>query len=423
MRYRMLKYYPYLLFAALTATATATAAGSAAGAGSSAAAAADVGGLAGMLRNGAAAFELRYRFEHVDQNGVAEDARASTLRSRVSLASAPLAGFAFELEFDDVTALGNDRYNSTRNGRRGYPVVADPEGTEVNRAHLDYRNGGLHSTFGRQRILHGSQRFVGNVGWRQNEQTYDGLRVQWQAGAATLDASYVYRVQRVFGPEDGAQPADWDGDFILLRSTWKPHPEHTLAAFAYRLDIDPSRSFGSALTVANANETLGLEYSGQWQALSLAATWASQSDVGDNPDSYRARYYNLEAGWALSGMSLRAGYEVLGADNGMGFRTPLATLHKFQGWADMFLATPVDGLRDRWLGLSGDRGRLNWGAVYHDFRSDQRGRSLGRELDMVLGWKVTPQLSLQLKMALFDATSGSGYRDTDKAWLVAELRL
>ncbi|MEQ9393815.1 alginate export family protein [Haliea sp.] len=383
----------------------------------------DADSLSGMVRNGSTALNFRYRLEHVDQDGVPESALASTLRSRISLASAPLAGFALELELDDVTAVGSDRFNSTRNGRGRYPVVADPEGTEVNRAQLDYRRGALHATAGRQRILHGSQRFVGNVGWRQNEQTYDGLRLQWRDDFATLDASYVYRVQRIFGPDDGAQPADWDGDFALLRGSWKLHPDHTLSALAYRLDIDPSGSFSSALTVANASETVGLEYSGQWRALNLAATWASQGDIGTNPENYRARYHNLEAGWAFSGAQLRAGQEVLGADNGMSFRTPLATLHKFQGWADMFLVTPGDGLRDRWLGLSGDRGRLNWAAVYHDFRSDRRSGDLGQELDLLLGWKVSPRLSLQFKLALFDAAGGSGYRDTDKAWLLAELRL
>lgn len=412
----MAKFKSYLLVAGLIAIAATGSMAQAEGD-------SDAGNLTGMVRNGSVALNFRYRLEHVDQGGLDESALASTMRSRVTLASASLAGFALELELDDVTALGNDRYNSTRNGRGRYPVVADPEGTEVNRAQLDYRRGALHATAGRQRILHGSQRFVGNVGWRQNEQTYDGLRVQWQGDFASLDGSYVYRVQRIFGPDDGAQPADWDGDFALLRSSWELHPEHSLAAFAYRLDIDPSHAFSNALTVANANQTFGLEYIGQWRALSLVATWASQGDIGNNPENYRAGYHNLEAAWALPGLSLRAGHEVLGGDNGVGFRTPLATLHKFQGWADMFLVTPGDGLRDRWVGLSGERGKLNWATAYHDFRSDRSSRDLGRELDLLLGWKVSPQLSLQFKLALFNAASGSGYRDTDKAWLTAELRL
>ncbi len=414
MRFDMLK-YRYVFSQAFLAASL--------GAGPVAADDTAVSSLADMVRNGTAALDFRYRLEHVDQDGVPETALASTLRSRVSLASAPLAGFAIELELDDVTALGSDRYNSTVNGHSSHPVVADPEGTDVNRAQLEYRQGALQMTAGRQRILHGNERFVGNVGWRQNEQTYDGLRLQWRGTPVTLDASHVYRVQRVFGPDDGAQPADWDGAVTLLRTAWNPRPQHTLAVFAYRLDIDRSRNFSEALTTANASETVGLEYRGQWQAASVAAAWASQGDIGDNPDNYRVRYYNLEATWALPALRLQAGHEVLGADSGRGFRTPLATLHKFQGWADMFLITPGDGLRDSWLGLAGERGSVNWGASYHDFRSDERSGSLGRELDMALGWKVNPQLSLQFKVALFAGASGSGYRDTDKAWLTAELRL
>ena len=49
-------------------------------------------------------------------------------------------------------------------------------------------------------------------------------------------------------------------------------------------------------------------------------------------------------GWRIGG-----GYEVLGADDGAAltsFQTPLATLHKFQGWADKFLTTPPNGIRE-----------------------------------------------------------------------------
>src|SRR3546814_1461069 len=45
--------------------------------------------------------------------------------------------------------------------------------------------------------------------------------------------------------------------------------------------------------------------------------------------------------------SLNGNYEVLGSDAGVfAFQTPLATLHKFQGWADLFLTTHSAGVRD-----------------------------------------------------------------------------
>ena len=72
--------------------------------------------------------------------------------------------------------VGNELYNSTRNGITDRPVVADPTGTDVNQALILYR--GIDSTLiraGRQRINLDNQRFVGAVGWRQNDQTYDGI--------------------------------------------------------------------------------------------------------------------------------------------------------------------------------------------------------------------------------------------------------
>lgn len=380
--------------------------------------------VAGMISNGSAHLDFRYRLEYVDQAPLADTALASTLRSRLTLASADWAGVSFVLEVDDVTAIGNDLYNSTTNGELRYPVVADPEGTEVNRVQVDYRHGDLHGTLGRQRILHGNHRFVGNVVWRQNEQTFDGLRAQWQpARGLQVDASYVYRVQRIFGPDDGAQPADWDGDIGLLRATWSPAEKQSLSGFVYLLDIDPDANFAPGLTVANATDTVGVEYSGQWSDFNLNLALATQSDAGDNPANYRATYYNVDAGWALSLAKLEVGYEVLGSDNGQGFRTPLATLHKFQGWADKFLGTPGDGIRDAWFALSGKRDAFNWRAVYHDFETDRNSRSLGSELDLLLGWALTPKLSLELKAAFFDGDGEPAYQDTDKIWLTAHVAL
>ena len=62
--------------------------------------------------------------------------------------------------------------------RPPYPVVADPESYEINR--LQLTNTSIIDTtitLGRQRIVLDDHRFVGNVGWRQNEQTFDALRV------------------------------------------------------------------------------------------------------------------------------------------------------------------------------------------------------------------------------------------------------
>ncbi len=126
------------------------------------------------LAEGTGSASLRYRYEVVDQQNIAEDAEASTVRTRVGYKTGEVAGLTGYVEFEDVRVVGTERYNSTMNGLGIYPVVVDVESTELNQGFLSY-NAGAETTVkaGRQRIILDNARFVGNVGWRQNEQTFD----------------------------------------------------------------------------------------------------------------------------------------------------------------------------------------------------------------------------------------------------------
>jgi hypothetical protein len=100
-------------------------------------------------------------------------------------------------------------FTASENGKTQYPVVADPGGTEINQVYLKYTADSANGIYGRQRINYSNQRFVGDIAWRQNEQTFDGLRGNWQAlDNLNLDYSYSYRVLRVFGPDDGTFSVD-----------------------------------------------------------------------------------------------------------------------------------------------------------------------------------------------------------------------
>ncbi len=122
-------------------------------------------------------------------------------------------------------------------------------------------------------------------------------------------------------------------------------------------------------------------------------------------------------------MKLLAGYEVLGSDNGVGFKTPLATLHAFQGWTDQFLVTPGDGIEDLYLGLSGAAGPLKLAATWHDFQAEDSNADFGTELDLVATWPVSAAWSLQAKYAEFFTDDASRYRDVRKFWLTVNLKL
>ena len=365
--------------------------------------------IAEMLSEGDTSLSFRYRYELVDQQGVSENANASTLKSRLTYKSAFYEGFTALMEVDNVTVIGDEKYRTPTNGNVSYPIVADPDGTDFNQAYLTYKGADFSASLGRQRILHGGQRFVGGVGFRQNEQTYDALTLSSKAlGPVSIDYSYVWNINRIFGPKDSAAQAKrWDSDSHIMLASMSPTAGQTLKGYAYILD------FGNA--AANSSSTYGVEYSGKFDSFVLSAAYATQSDYADNPVSYDADYMMAQVSLPLKPVAVALGYEVLGSDEGTAaFKTPLATLHKFQGWADKFLGTPANGVEDTYLKLSGKLGSAKVAVVYHDYSTDFGGADLGTELDVVATYPIKKGLSVQLKYASYDAESHAS--DTDKLW-------
>ncbi|RLA45653.1 MAG: hypothetical protein DRR04_08010 [Gammaproteobacteria bacterium] len=376
-----------------------------------------------MFTKGSANIDLRYRYEHVDQDDFDRNAFANTLRSRLTLATAAWSGVSALGEVDNVTDFGSDNYNSTENGTTDRPVIADPTGTDLNQLWMKYAGSNYDGTLGRQRILHGNQRFVGGVAWRQNEQTYDAFRATWKpTEVLKLDVSYVDQVKRIFGPDDGANPADWEGDNYLARIDYQLNDRQKIAAFGYWLDIDNDGPYPPPKTVNNSTDTYGVEYRGNFKRFSAAATYAHQSDAGDSKLNYDTDYYMVELGTHLGAFNLKAGYEVLASDNNVGFKTPLATLHKFQGWADKFLATPADGIEDIYGSIGTKLGPVKMAVIYHDFQAEDSSEDFGKEWDLVATWTFTKRFYVQAKGAIFN-TDSNRYSDTDKLWFTAQYKL
>ncbi|MCY3820930.1 MAG: alginate export family protein [Gammaproteobacteria bacterium] len=368
-------------------------------------------GFAEGMQQTKPSFNIRYRMETVDQDGIDNNARASTAKARASWIMTSNDGFSVGLESDFVFLIGDERYNSTANGLTEYPVVADPTGVDLNQAFLRYRDGSLMATMGRQRILHGSQRFVGGVAWRQNEQTYDALRVQSIHDTASFDYSYVANVNRIFGPEDGAQPADWEGNSHLFRVAVKPVEGQEFGSFVYLMNFENDNG------PPNANRTYGVDYTASFGAFSLFASVAQQSDWADNPNSYDAAYYAIEGRMKSGPATYTLGYEVLGSDEGMAaFRTPIATLHKFQGWTDKFLGTPAGGIRDSYLKAATKVGPASFAIALHNFSAVEGGADYGREVDLSFSCPIGERLNLLFKFARYNAQDHA--TDTTKGWLV-----
>ena len=361
---------------------------------------------------------FRYRLETVDQNGFIEDAKASTVRTRLTLKTDWTTLFDTVIEFDDVRTMGSDDYNSgagTSPEKSNYPVIADPVGTEVNQAYVRYNGEVAKVALGRQRILIGNQRFVGGVGWRQNEQTYDGLTVNSQFKDAHLMYAYINNVNRIFGSDVPA--GDHEHNTHLLNYDYSGLANGKLSLYYYSIDNEDA--------MVLSNDTLGIRYSGKFNSVSYTAEYATQSEGNDYPRSYDADYLLMEASYKYNNYSFGGGYELLGGDTGggRGFTTSLATLHKFQGWADVFLATPAAGIEDVYINGSVTIKGVNIKLVYHDYSFDEAsGASVGNEVDIAISTKITDNLTGLLKFASFDSDSDS-YSSRDKIWLMFTYKL
>ncbi|NNF18051.1 MAG: alginate export family protein [Gammaproteobacteria bacterium] len=364
--------------------------------------------------------DLRYRYEFVNQSGFADEAKASTLRGRLNFTTPTVNDFMFMAELDAVVVVGADNYNSgagTSSPRRNrYPVVADPDYLEANQLYLQFE--GFSDTrvrVGRQRILLDNQRFVGGVGWRQNEQTYDAVRITNKSiEASTIDYAFVRNVNRIFG--DDVAAGDHSSETHLLNLQRSFGKIGSLTAYYYGIENDDAAAFSS--------DTFGIRFAGKSAALKYPLTYtvevATQSDAANNPVNYDAGYLRLDAALDFASVTGLLGYEVLGGDAnnpGRAFRTPIATLHGFNGWADQFLTTPGAGLTDLYVGAKGKAGRFAWQALWHDFSAEDGSADYGREIDAVLSTRFGGNYSAMLKVANFNAAN-SNFPNVTKFWLM-----
>ena len=373
--------------------------------------------LGEAFSQGDANLSFRYRFESVDQDNFTRDANASTLLTRLNYGTEKYQGFKFFIEADNIMEVFGDNYNAgggntPNNGQ--YPVVADPTGTDINQAWVSYDFADKQTVkLGRQRIILDNQRFVGGVGWRQNEQTYDAISFDGQIAGSPLFISYIENVNRIFG--DDVAAGDHDNQTLLANwsNTWQD--KHQLTVYYYNIDNQDVASFSTA--------TLGASFKTHWPVgehkMTFAAELAQQSDAHNNPVNYDANYLRLDMGLVLKKITFFAGYEVLEGDAieaGAAFRTPLATLHAFNGWADQFLSTPDAGLEDRFAGAKGDVEGFNWQLVYHQFDAEVGSGDFGHELDFSVAKKLNKNFSALIKAAQYDAKDIKA--DTQKYWLM-----
>lgn len=378
------------------------------------------GDLIEALTAGQPEIYLRFRHEYVDDatSGL-RDAHASTLRSALGYRTGLFHGFGLHGQLEDVRVIGPDSFNDGGgNGVKDRAVIADPGGPEIHQANVRFE--GISRTVlrvGRQEIVHREQlhRFLSNVPWRQNWQSYDAFRILNQSlPHTTIDYAWIWNVNRIFG-EDNPLPdrSDYRMDSHFMRIVHDGLPVATLEAYVYALDFESTASerFSTA--------TYGGRFHGSrevWTKVNVqyAGEVAHQTDFAGNSNAIAVNYYlgelgvNYAAGGLLSSLGVKIGYEVLEGDGGFeSFQTPLATPHPFHGWSDRFTLTPGDGLEDLFLTAVAMVRGAKIQLEFHDFSSNRDNYNYGGEWDLLLEKQLGQHFLLALKFAAYEGDDNS----------------
>ncbi|MBC8238939.1 MAG: hypothetical protein H8E30_00545 [Alphaproteobacteria bacterium] len=383
-----------------------------------------------LIEGGKPVLDARYRLEHVGQSGRRNDAYAHTVRVRAGYETGRVNGIGGAFDVEWIERIGPRRFNDTINGDTRYPVVADPDDLALNQLYL-VADGTIPNTkfkIGRQRVIWDNARFIGNVGFRQNEQTFDAARLSTSALPNTeLEYLYIEEVHRIFGRDSAAGRLRMDGHG--LRARYGGFKAVTITPFALLLDYDratqAANSTASYGVLVNAKQMLSDDFTAFF-----AGGVGRQDDRGNNTGNFKLWYYNAEPGLGYSAWRFSTGIEQLDGNGAQAFRTPLATLHKFNGVTDQFLGTPASGLRDVYgkakttlPAIAGVGGIKMFGA-YHHFSDDDGSRDYGNEWNLGLAKPFATNrgpVTVGLQYASYQADTFAS--DIEKLWLTVNFKL
>ena len=376
--------------------------------------------LTEALTGGKAVIQIRPRLELVEQDTpTADSATSLTVRSVLGYETAPIEGIKAYVEFEDIRAIIDNYSVPVIQPNAKYAVVVDPELTQVNQAFLS----GYGLKLGRQKIVIDNARFVGDVGWRQNDQVFDAISYQTKDIAAWLDlyAAYATQVSMINGQS---------GDIRLPIVHAKIKTPVGATVGLMWAGLEGREALGQLALQQNVQTNRSRQYAsihvnGKADKILYDVAYAQQQKYADGVAAFApdADYYSVILGYDFG----KAKFSVQQESLESGFATPLATLHAFNGWADKFLATPAAGLVDTNIKLSGAYAGFNLAAALHRFESDIGSTHYGDEINLSAARKLNANTTGLLKVAHYQGGDDAGTpaalkQDLSKLWLQVDYK-
>ncbi len=423
---------------------------------------------------------FRLRYENVSQDGMGpagtsaankalKDGEALTLRSLIGWQTAPYQNFSLAGQLIDMSKF-IDNFNDSSNNtlinassnqlsNAEYAKIIDPSYTGINQLYLDWT--GLKNTrlrLGRQQVNLDNVRFIGDIGFRQVMQVFDGVSVLNKSLPETeVFAAHFKKVTQITAEQR-------TGNLELTNIRYHISPTEFLVGYAYISNID-ELGFGNAWFGADAlnnagkpnsnadqsNKVFGLRLDGTHPfnpnfRAHYTVEYAKQSDYADGDKRIAAHYYKLGGGLGFDNFNFRLEQELLSSnDSKYAFQTPFGTNHLFQGWADKFLATPRQGIQDTFVSATYQYDDFLFFADYHLINSDEdfntvgggtatNGSKYGTEWNMAATWNIDKNWMSKLEYGKYSeddhyaagantantVTGNRGrIRATEKLWLTA----
>lgn len=354
-------------------------------------------GLFQSLVGGKVSASIRYRFEVYDSEDPAmpNASLASTLRLALGYETAPYYGLSAMGQFEGVGAVGEAAYRIPNHRYQNIPrrpIIADPEGSEINQGFLKYANPsvyGLMAKLGRQEIILNNARFISNSGWRQNNMTYDaGLLQASPVKGLTLQYMHLLQHNRVSGKD--AIDGEMGMNSNIFNAAYKMADMG--AVYAYGLMLDYEETYRN-----NSSNTFGARLEGPYKingdfSVLFSGEFAKQDKAANRTANLDATYWLAEAGLAYRGLGLKAGYNVRSGSVADGqFNTPLS--HPWDSQTEVFLNTPAEGLATFQTGLGGPVpgiAGLSLNTAYYHFTAESSSKTYGDAFDAGVEYKVLP---------------------------------
>ncbi len=322
----------------------------------------------------------------------------------------------------------------------------DLPGLQVNELWLELAlKKGFSLKMGRQELAYDDHRLLGNVDWSNTSRSHDALllkylnkekELNWHLGGAFNQSG-----EPIFGTNYNLNNYNFLGFTWLKKGFSKAYSNVSAIAILNGLN-----SLDATSTSPKASFTLGSLYNYQhnkWKGIAGGYYQGGKTAKNQSISAFMTNVYGeYRSNKFFGGIGLdylSGSTDNTPTEKTQCFSTLYATNHKFYGYMDYFLSIPTDtkqrGLMDAYLRLGTVPCKnvtttleAHYFALANESAAISMKKNLGTELDLLLEYKPTPIINLQLGYSMLFATSNmellkGGSAGVYNGWAFAMLKV